>query len=63
MPALVRAGIVLIFAATHGVSAPHQRQQPQAKEPFAGVLDEHPAIQYATRPTRDRVALLKQSLA
>src|SRR5260221_9524389 len=28
-----------------------------------GVLDEHPAIQYATRPTTDRVARLNQTLA
>src|SRR5688572_28200309 len=29
----------------------------------AGMLDEHPAIQYATRPTRDRVSLLNQAIA
>ena len=34
---------------------------PQA--PFVGVLEEHPAIQYASRPTTDRVAKLNQSLA
>jgi len=28
-----------------------------------GVLDEHPSIQYATRPTTDRVAKLNQALA
>jgi hypothetical protein len=28
-----------------------------------GVLDEHPSIQYATRPTTDRVAKLSQALA
>ena len=33
------------------------------REPWPGVLDEHPAIQYATRPTTDRVARLQQSLA
>src|SRR4029450_9140590 len=27
------------------------------------VLDEHPAIQYATRPTTDRVAKLEEALA
>jgi hypothetical protein len=32
-------------------------------QPFVGVLDEHPAIQYATRPTRDRVSALTRALA
>jgi hypothetical protein len=32
-------------------------------EPWHGVLDEHPAIQYANRPTADRVAALKNKLA
>ena len=31
-------------------------------EPSAGVLDEHPAIQYAIRPTTDRVAKLNEVL-
>jgi hypothetical protein len=35
----------------------------QKPEPWAGVLDEHPAIQYATRPTTDRVATLNRTLA
>ena len=30
---------------------------------WAGVLDEHPSIQYASRPTKDRVATLNQALA
>jgi hypothetical protein len=34
----------------------------QAQEPWPGVLDEHPKIQYAIRPTTDRVAALNQSL-
>ena len=33
-----------------------------APAPFAGVLDEHPAIEYALRPTHDRVARLRESL-
>ena len=36
---------------------------PQTREAFAGVLDEHPAIQYATRPASDRVAVLNQAIA
>lgn len=35
----------------------------QSASPFTGVLDEHPVIQYASRPTRDRVAALNQKLA
>ena len=35
----------------------------QKHEEWAGVLDEHPSIQYATRPTTDRVAKLNQALA
>lgn len=34
----------------------------QKQEPWAGVLNEHPGIQYATRPTTDRVAKLSQAL-
>ena len=33
-----------------------------AQTPFVGVLDEHPAIQYASRPTRDRVSMLNRAL-
>jgi hypothetical protein len=35
----------------------------QTREPWHGVLDEHPAIQYIARPTTDRVSALKTSLA
>ena len=35
----------------------------QKQETWLGVLDEHPAIQYANRPTSDRVARLNQALA
>jgi hypothetical protein len=34
----------------------------QKPEPSAGVLDEHPSIQYAVRPTTDRVAKLGRAL-
>ncbi len=34
----------------------------QTREPWHGVLDEHPAIQYLARPTTDRVAALKKSI-
>src|SRR5258706_4929464 len=35
----------------------------QDRAAWLGVLDEHPAIQYAARPTTDRVARLNQTLA
>ena len=35
----------------------------QAPANWTGVLDEHPAIQYARRPTSDRVAKLSQALS
>ena len=35
----------------------------QKQETWLGVLDEHPAIQYASRPTSDRVARLNRTLA
>ena len=35
----------------------------KADEPWGGVLDEHPRIAYASRPTTDRVAALSQALA
>jgi hypothetical protein len=60
MQPLVWAALLLAGALTYGAST-EARHQP--KEPFAGVLDEHPAIEYAARPTKDRVALLRQSIA
>jgi hypothetical protein len=35
----------------------------QPQQPWPGMLDEHPAIQYATRATTDRVARLRESMA
>src|SRR5258706_6245634 len=35
----------------------------QGRQPWAGVLEEHPEIRYASRPSTDRVAKLNQSLA
>ena len=34
----------------------------QKQEEWAGVLDEHPSIQYATRPTKDRAVKLNQAM-
>ena len=52
------SGLVLIALATLTITAAAQQSVP-----FAGVLDEHPVIQYASRPTRDRVAGLNQRIA
>lgn len=43
--------------------AANDRAAGQRVEPWGDVLDQHPAIQYATRPTTDRVATLNQALA
>jgi hypothetical protein len=50
---------VVVTAAIVDVALASGRQQ----APGVGVLEEHPAIQYASRPTTDRVAKLNQSLA
>jgi hypothetical protein len=66
MHALAWAALLLVGALAYGAPAPRRHDpsvQGQPTEPFAGVLDEHPAIQYAARPSRDRVALLAQSIA
>lgn len=54
---LVR-GAAISMAIGGGVLASGQKH-----EPWAGVLNEHPAIQYAIRPTTDRVAKLNHALA
>jgi len=50
---------VVAIAATVDVTLASRGRQ----APWVGVLEEHPAIQYASRPTTDRVAKLNQSLA
>jgi hypothetical protein len=52
-------GGLLVSAATLGIAiASSASMSGQKPEPWAGVLDEHPGIQYAIRPTTDRVAKL-----
>jgi hypothetical protein len=59
-----RCGLLLSGVAVLGIAiAGSVATSGQKAEPWPGVLDEHPAIQYATRPTRDRVAALNQALA
>ena len=63
MQPLAWAALLLLGALCYSASDEHEPRRQQPNEPFAGVLDEHPAIDYATRPTRDRVALLGQAIA
>jgi hypothetical protein len=57
-------GLLLISVAALGIaiggSVPMSGQK---AEPWHGVLDEHPAIQYKVRPAHDRVAALGATLA
>jgi hypothetical protein len=52
------AGAAVVVACATGVLTAGQ-----VRDAWKGVLDEHPAIQYATRPTADRVAKLGQALS
>src|SRR5580765_8385496 len=56
-------GLLLVSTAALGVAVGGSVLSGQKPEPWAGVLNEHPAIQYATRPTTDRVATLNRTLA
>ena len=54
---------VAIALATAGLAASlAARAAGQTAAPYPGVLDEHPAIQYDTRPTNDPVARLNDAL-
>lgn len=53
---LVVAAAAALIAVTGTLSAG------QTSKPWSGVLDEHPSIQYAARPTMDRVGRLARSL-
>src|SRR5258707_1080915 len=54
---------LLVSAGALGVAIVGSASTHSQKATWLGVLDEHPAIQYATRPTSDRVARLNQTLA
>ncbi|HKB13631.1 MAG TPA: hypothetical protein VKD69_23350 [Vicinamibacterales bacterium] len=56
---LMAAVAALAFAIAGG-AAPTAGQQ---REDWHGVLDQHPSIQYASRPAADRIARLNQSIA
>jgi hypothetical protein len=57
------AGVILGAATLAGAAGTRAAPDQPALPPFGGLLDEHPAIQYAHRPTRDRVAALNESIA
>jgi hypothetical protein len=56
----VRVAMALAVAALAASLSVRANGQPPA--PYPGVLDEHPAIQYDTRPTHDPVARLNEAL-
>src|SRR4051812_26714205 len=58
-PGLLVLSLAALGTAVGG-TVPTSGQKP---EPWHGVLDENPAIQYAARPTTDRVAALNQVIA
>jgi hypothetical protein len=57
-------GLALASAGVLGMAIAGRAAAPgrQSGEPWGGVLDEHPRIAYASRPTTDRVAKLNQAL-
>jgi hypothetical protein len=57
-----RVHLVMIVAAAGLTAALGVRVSSQAPAGYPGVLDEHPAIQYDTRPTHDPVARLNEAL-
>jgi len=59
------AAVVLAGALAFDIEASgNARREQRSKEPsFVGVLDEHPAIEYASRPTDDRVSRLNRAIA
>jgi hypothetical protein len=52
---------IVVLASAAALSAAGSDSQP-TRQPFAGVLDEHPAIAYAHRPTHDRVSMLDRAI-
>ena len=55
-------GLLLSAAALSIVIANSASTSGQTQQPWPGVLDEHPDIQYASRPTTDRVARLNRTI-
>ena len=59
---MLRVRALVPIAALLAVAAMSADGQRDSKGAWVGVLDEHPAIEYATRPTRDPVAVLNRAL-
>jgi hypothetical protein len=55
--------IVLLTSALAGAAAATSAVARAGQDGWPGVLDEHPAIQYATRPTTDPVSRLSRALS
>ena len=56
------SGLLVVIVAAIGMASGSVSTSGQNAAAWLGVLDEHPAIQYATRPTTDRVAALNEAL-
>ncbi len=56
-----RAALLLSLVTLTVVGVAAREQQPPA--PYVGILDEHPQIQYALRPTHDRASALSHAIA
>lgn len=61
MRSVAVAGVLLIATLLHAAASGQGSRVP--KEPYVGVLDEHPAIRYAATPATDRVAQVNEALA
>src|SRR5688500_8094498 len=57
------ATLLLVSVTTFSVATGGAGRQKVSPAPFPGVLDEHPVIQYAQRPTHDRISRLNSALA
>ena len=57
-----RTGVAIALATAGLAASLAVRAAGQTAAPYPGVLDEHPAIQYDTRPTNDPVARLNDAL-
>jgi hypothetical protein len=57
-----RGGLLISAAALSIAIVNSASTSGQKREPWPGVLDEHPDIQYASRPTTDRVARLNRAI-
>ena len=57
----VAVAVAVVLVAAGAVVAGHSFQR-DSKGAWVGLLDEHPAIEYATRPPRDRIADLNRAL-